>query len=285
MALSPTRVSPARSSVRPSAGTPVPSPASRPGTTLPGGTANRGRVARVGNTVRRPAAPCQRATHALLAHLNAVGFDGAPRVLAADSTTETLTFMEGDAAVPPLCGETLTDTALISVADLLGRYHRAAASFDPHGYRWPKQVPQQFRTALVSHNDVWPANVVFSAGRAVALIDFDLAGPGCAEWDFAAAARSWVPLTRDADIDDCRQGRVMERFRLFLDATGLPRAERRRVAQAVVPNHDWMIEIIIESAAAGHSAFADVWRAVAEPAAHAREWCWQHQRDLLAAAG
>ena len=84
----------------------------------------------------------------------------------------------------------LTDEALVSVADLLRRYHRAAASFDPSGYAWPRPVPARYRTGLVSHNDVYPANVVFRDGRAVALIDFDLAGPGSAAWDFAAAARS-----------------------------------------------------------------------------------------------
>ena len=119
----------------------------------------------------------------------------------------------GRAAVPPLTDDVLTDEALVSVADLLRRYHRAAASFDPAGYAWPRPVPARYRTGLVSHNDVYPANVVFREGRAVALIDFDLAGPGSAVWDFAAAARSFVPLLDEADVTDRRQGRALERFR------------------------------------------------------------------------
>ena len=70
---------------------------------MPGGTANRGLVHRIGAT--RSAgrvAPCRAATHALLAHLASAGFDGAPRVLAADATTETLSCLDGSAAVPPL---------------------------------------------------------------------------------------------------------------------------------------------------------------------------------------
>jgi Phosphotransferase enzyme family len=251
---------------------------------LPGGTANRGLVLRVGDTVLRPTAPCWRATHALLAHLSDVGFDGAPRVLAVGPSTETLTYMDGQAAVPPLTEDMLTDAALVSVADLLRRYHAAAASFDPDGYRWPRPIPARFRTGLVSHNDVYPANLVFRDGRAVALIDFDLAGPGSAAWDFAAAARSWVPLTDDRDIADSRQGRVLERFRIFLHASGLTQAERRQVAEAVVPNHDWTYAIVTEAAAAGHQGFADHWRAVREPVARERRWCQRHQRDLLAAA-
>jgi hypothetical protein len=251
---------------------------------LPGGTANRGLVVRVADTVVRPIAPCWPATHALLAHLRAVGFDGAPRLLSTSPSTETLSYMEGQAAVPPLPAGTLTDTALVTIADLLRRYHLAVASFDPAGYRWPRQIPAAFRTGLVSHNDVHPANLVFRDGRAVALIDFDWAGPGSAVWDFATAARSWAPLQPDDDIADSRQGRGLERFRIFLDASGLARADRRRVAEAIVANHDWTYAIVTEAAADGHQGFADHWRAVAEPAARARRWCQRHQRDLLAAA-
>jgi len=56
----------------------------------------------------------------------------------------------------------------------------------------------------------------------------------------------------------------MERFRILLDASGLRRADRRLVAEAVVPNHDWTYAIVTEAAAAGHEGFADHWHAVAE---------------------
>jgi phosphotransferase family enzyme len=276
MAWSSTRVSPKPCS--------VPSQRADGSCTLPGGTANRGLVIRVGGAVLRPAAPCRPATHALLDHLAAVGFDGAPRVLAAGPSSETLTYIDGQAAVPPLAEDMLTDSALVSVADLVRRYHLAVASFDPSGYQWPRPVPAAFRTGLVSHNDVHPANLVFRGGRAVALIDFDLAGPGGAAWDFAAAARLWAPLHDDQDITDSRRGRALDRFRIFLLASGLDRAGRRRVAEAVVANHDWTYAIVTEAAAAGHQAFADHWRLVSGTAARARLWCQRHQRDLLTAA-
>jgi hypothetical protein len=285
MAWSPTRVSPAPCSTSRDG-----EPAWAGRETLPedgplsGGTANRGLVIRIGDTVLRPTAPCWPATHALLAHLSAVGFHGAPRVLAVNATTEVLTYIHGQAAVPPPPADTLTDAALISIARLLRSYHQAVQSFDPVGYRWPRPIPASFRTGLVSHNDVHPANLVFRNGRAVALIDFDLAGPGSAVWDLAAAARNWAPLRDDQDITDCRQGRAIERFRTFLDACELTRAERRRVAEAVVANHDWTYAIVIEAAAAGHQGFADYWHKVAEPTARARRWSLRHQRDLIAAA-
>jgi phosphotransferase family enzyme len=285
MASSLTRVSPALFSASAAGGRAGPGHESLPdGAPLPGGTANRGLVIRVGDTVLRPAAPCWPATHALLAHLCAAGFDGAPRVLAVDETTEVLTYIHGQAAVPPLPVDTLTDAALVSVAALLRRYHRAVRSFDPAGYRWPRQIPAGFRTGLVSHNDVYPANIVFRDGRAVALIDFDLAGPGSAVWDLAAAARTWVPLQDDQDVADSRQGRAIERFQIFLDACELAGPERRGVAEALIANHDWTYEIVSEAAAEGHQGFTDYWRKVAEPAARARRWCLRYQGDLLAAA-
>ena len=284
----PAAVTPPRASQAQATGAPKPRDpvqAAAAGLALFGGTANRGRVLRIGDTVVRPVAPCRPATHALLGHLAAEGFDGAPRVLAAGPVTETLTYIAGRAAVPPLAADMLTDDALVSVAVLLRGYHRAVASFDPAGYAWPRPVPARYRTGLVSHNDVHPANVVFRAGRAVALIDFDLAGPGSATWDFAAAARSFVPLLDEADVLDSRAGRAVERFRIFLAASGLTRAGRLAVAGALVANHDWTYAIVTEAAAAGHAGFADHWRSVGPEARRARRWCERHRRALLTAAG
>jgi Phosphotransferase enzyme family len=234
--------------------------------------------------VRRPRTPTSAATHTLLAHLAAIGFDGAPRVLAADAATETLSYIEGRAAIPPLCDELLTDSALISVAELLRRYHQAVSSFEPAGLRWPRPIPAGFTTGLVSHNDVHPANLIFRDGRAVALIDFDLAGPGSAVWDLASAARYWAPLYDERDIHDHRQGQSLRRFRLLLDAYGLARPQRREVAEAILPNHDWSCAIITDAVQDGHHGFIDCWNDTGPTMIRARAWYESHQQDLLAAA-
>ena len=81
-----------------------------------------------GDTVRRPSRPTSPATRALLAHLESVGFDGAPRFLGVDDRgRETLSFIEGEAALEPVPEWALTDEALVSVAELLRRYHDAVA--------------------------------------------------------------------------------------------------------------------------------------------------------------
>ena len=52
-------------------------------TEVPLGRGNvSGGVVRIGDTVRRPAGPWTPAVHALLGHLHATGFPGAPRPLA-----------------------------------------------------------------------------------------------------------------------------------------------------------------------------------------------------------
>lgn len=241
---------------------------------LRGGTANRGRVVRVGETVRRPTRPTSPATRALLEHLERRGFDGAPRYLGTDDQgREVLTYVAGQAITPPYPDWALTDIALRSVADLLRAFHDAVSDFDPTGLDWPGPVPAAFRDGPVTHNDPNLDNVVFRDGRAVALIDFDLAAPGSRVWEVAAAARLWAPLRRCADVDDSRRGAELTRLRSFVDAYGLDRVERERIPEAVLSNHDWLYHIVEHEAGHGHVAFGQYWRqGGAERAARTRAW-------------
>lgn len=237
---------------------------------LPGGTANRGMVHRVGDTVRKPARPTTASTQALLRHLEEVGFDGAPRALGTDDTgREVLSYVEGDAVTAPAPWWGLTDAALRSVGELLRRFHEAAAGFDPAPFEWSHPVPGNG----IAHNDPNLDNVVFRDGRAVALIDFDLAGPGEQLWDVAAAARLWVPLRDPADVTDSRRGRTWARLRAFADAYGLGDAGRAAFVDAVRDSHEWICGIVSDGAANGAAGFAAYWT----PAARgrndrARQW-------------
>jgi hypothetical protein len=167
---------------------------------LLGGITNAGLVTRVGDSVRRPWRPTTPAARALLGHLERVGFDGAPRHPGIDDRgREVLTYIPGAAVIAPYPDWSLTDEALVSVARLLRRYHDAVAGFDPRGIRWPAPIPARYRGGVVSHNDLNLDNIIFVTGLAVALIDFDLAGPGSALWDVAGAARLWAPLSTGPD--------------------------------------------------------------------------------------
>src|SRR5919108_6224129 len=116
---------------------------------LSGGLTNAGLVTRVGDTVRRPWRPMSSSAWALFDHLERVGFDGAPRFLGVDERgREMLSYIPGEAVVEPYEDWALTDEALVSVAELLRRYHDAAASFDAAAHRWPDFVPAEFRDGL-----------------------------------------------------------------------------------------------------------------------------------------
>ena len=228
---------------------------------LRGGFTNAGQVSRVGDTVRRPWRSTSPATHALLEHLDRAGFDGAPRFLGVDEQgREVLSYVEGEAAIEPLPEWAFGDAAMVSVAELLRRYHDGVASFDPSPYTWPSAVPAAFRGGIVTHNDPNLDNVVFAGGRAVALLDFDLAGPACTAWDVACAARLWAPLRDESDTPGRVRGLALARLRTFVDAYELPRQDRARVVDAMVDAHEWCYDIVREAVANGHDTFERIWR-------------------------
>jgi hypothetical protein len=229
-------------------------------TLLLGGTANRGLVVRVGDTVRRPLRASSAATHALLEHLDRVGFTGAPTLLGTDSQgREVLSYVPGETVTSPYPAWSMTDEALDSVARLLRSYHEAVADFRPVGLDWAEPVPSAYVTGLISHNDPNLDNVVFRDGVAVALIDFDLAGPGSPLWDVATAVRLWAPLRPDADIADVRRGRTLTRLRRFADAYGMTESDRLRLVDAAAENHIWCMDYVRRGAETGHPWFHQRW--------------------------
>ena len=251
---------------------------------LRGGTANRGRVTRVGDTVRRPQASQSASIHALLGHLASKGFEGAPRHLGEDSAgREVLSYVDGVVPIQPAPSWAWHDSALVSVADLLRRYHLAVADFDPTPFRWRTRVPDRYRTSLVSHNDPNLDNVVFRDGRAVALIDFDLASPGSVEWDLATAARLWVPLQDPSALQADVADRVPERLRLFAEAYGLDSARRREMVLAVPTTHAWGYDIVRAGAEGGQLGYADYWERAQSRYARDRAWLERNLDALVQA--
>ncbi len=255
---------------------------------LHGGTTNAGLVTRVGDTVRRPQRPTSPATRALLDHLERVGFEGAPRYLGVDDRgREVLSYIPGRAAITPYPEWALADEALASVARLMRDYHDAVASFHSEALHWPPMVPPQFRRpGLISHNDPNLDNVIFDGGRAVALIDFDLAGPGSAPWDLACAARLWAPLRQRPDAPAAVRDRALARLALFADAYGADEAQRLAMVDAMVACHDWCYAIVRDAVAAGHRAFGLYWAQGGGPRTlRTRRWLQTHAPELRSALG
>jgi Phosphotransferase enzyme family len=224
-----------------------------------------GAVVRVGTTVRRPVGPHSAAVHAFLQHLEAIGFDGAPRYRGIDEQGRAvLSWIDGDVGLPPYPSWTASDTLLDSVAVLQRRLHEAARSFvPPQGAVWDRaNLPPEGPGAIVCHNDWCVENVVVREGQAVAVIDFDFAAPTDPVIDIAISARHWVPVRDPLDVRDGRHGvDQVARFRRFCALHGLDRDGRRRVVAACGDFLDRALVSMRQRADAGQPLYVAAWEA------------------------
>jgi Ser/Thr protein kinase RdoA (MazF antagonist) len=209
---------------------------SEPETPLAGGDTHVGEsvVVRVADTVRRPVGAHTPAVHALLRHFEAVGFDGAPRVLGIDGKgREILTFIEGTAAVAPV---PTADELVAEVGRFLRAMHDAQADFRPDQHApWQRMVGAPSAGEVICHNDLFWPNLIFDNNRLAGLIDWDLAAPAPRLHDVASAATYWVALRPD---DQCEAWGVptenrADRLRALCNGYGLGRAQRSQLLEAV----------------------------------------------------
>lgn len=260
--------------------------ASDNGRALTGGTVTA--VSRVGDTVRRATGPWTPAVHALLRHLERVGFDGAPHVLGIDRQgREILTYLDGETGGVPLAASMRSDEALVEVARLLGRYHRAVADFTPPANaRWRYRVGIPQAGEVICHGDIAPYNTVFASGRPVAFIDWDFAVPGPPLWDVCYALWRFVPLYADENCEalgwpppSTRRG---PRIRLFCDAYGLDPHERAGLLDLVSDIQHSVYESVKRWAAAGTQPYATWWaRDKFVGPERDRRWLAEHRFELL----
>ena len=248
---------------------------------LIGGDMTEG-VVRVGRTVRRPVRPHTPAVHALLRHLEAVGFEGAPRVLGIDAQNrEVLSYLPGQVPYRPLPGYALADATLVALAELQLRYHEAVTGFEPpSGARWDGELTWRVDgpVELICHCDINLENVIFRPSpdgpQPYALIDFDLARPGTRLVDIIQTLRYWAPLAAPADRDPAFAGLdVPARIAVFCEAYGLSYAERARLVPVAVRWIRRSRTTITERAERGGEAWARMLDAgVGERLVRAADW-------------
>ena len=148
---------------------------------------------RVSTTVRRNMGPWSPAVHAVLRHLEAVGFEYAPCVLGVDDRgREILTYVEGQTSADPRVSFR-SDEALGDIARILRRYHDTIAGFEPQSPSWRFLMGAPRTGEVICHNDFAPYNVITDRGGITALIDWDFAAPAPREWDIAHALWRFVP--------------------------------------------------------------------------------------------
>lgn len=170
-------------------------------------------VLRRGQTVVRETGPWTPLVHELLLHLEAAGFDQAPRVVGLDGDHEVLSFLAGDVVHPPVTPDLVSDAAVADAGVTLRRLHDATTGLaDRPGLRTGWRFDAIDPVEVICHNDFAPYNVVFVDGRPVGVIDFDTARPGPRLWDLGYAVFSWAPLERRTPITAVEQWRRVELF-------------------------------------------------------------------------
>ena len=217
---------------------------SEPEIPLLGGDVTEG-VVRVGDTVRRPLNANSPVIHALLSHLEAVGFTGAPRFLGIDAAgREVLSFVEGEVAGRPRPSWIGDEDRMVSVARLVRAYDDAAATFvppegslPPDSYGEIAGIPPAppYVPELIGHLDITPENVVFRAAKAFALIDFDLVKPATRADEMCNVMLWWGPLFDPQDVEPQLRGLdVPRRCRMLADAYGMSGPDRARLIEVAV---------------------------------------------------
>ena len=261
---------------------------------LAGGDVTEG-VVRVGDTVRRPVGPHSPLVHALLTHLESVGFEGAPRFLGIDRAgREVLSYVDGEVAGRPRPLWIADEARLASVGRLVRAYDAAAASFiappgalpdtQPAG---PPGIPPApvYPPELIGHVDITPENVVFRDGRAFALIDFDLARPATRADEMFNTMMWWAPLADPRDVDPLlRRADVPRRARILADAYDLSGADRERVIEVAVVRTRRSWHLMKQRAETEGGGWQRMWdEGVGDVIKRREAWLDQHGPALTAA--
>jgi len=218
------------------------------------------RVVRIGDTVRRPTYPWTPAVHALLRHLEAVGFPYAPRVLGFDGDgNEVLTYLEGESG-PQGWAKVADDAGLTRFARLLRDYHDAVAGFrPPDEHRWYTGQSGMGDHELICHGDFGPWNIVWQGEQPTGILDWDYARPGPRMHDVAYASEYVVPFRDDAEcLRSLRYPRPPDRrhrLELFAGSYGL--TSTSGLVDAVIETQRDGIGQVRELADAGHQPQVD----------------------------
>lgn len=195
-------------------------------------------VSRRGGVVLRPVQRWTASVHALLRHLEEVGFDAAPRLVGDGRDghgKEVVTYVEGTFVHP----RAWSDEGVWQVGRLLRQLLEATSTFRPTaGAVWR---PWWFRStdpgAVISHADLGPWNIVARDGLPVAFIDWERAGPVDRRDEIAGTAWLNAQLHDDdvAELNGLPDAAARAaQLRRFLDGFELPAAEREGLVTRMI---------------------------------------------------
>jgi len=205
----------------------------------------------------------------LLLYLEAVGFDGAPRVLGIDEEArEILEYVPGVIPWGAKHHRWLgSGEAVRRAGSLLRRFHDHAVGFVPPEdaeWREPERASDaepwtDERGTIVCHNDPAPWNLVIGDTR-WAFIDWDAAGPRPFIWDVAYLAIGLIPITADpSSLGWTEEVPVTQRLIALAEGYGLEVRDRERFVEVLVARIASSYNHLKHRARAGIEPWARLW--------------------------
>jgi aminoglycoside phosphotransferase (APT) family kinase protein len=194
------------------------------------------------------------AVHALLLHLERVGFAESARFLGTDAEgNELLGFIDGVSGLTAW-REIVPDAGLRQYASFIRRYHDAVRDYEPPAdAEWMTALGPVRPGELVTHGDLGAWNMVWRDGVIVGLLDWDQAGPRPAMHDIAYALDYSVPFRSDedaiAEIGFPAPPDRAARLRVFAEAYGLESTEG--LVDAVIEEQRSTLRATVELAERG----------------------------------
>lgn len=196
-------------------------------------------VSRIGDVVHRQAGPWAKTVHALLRHLQAEGFAGAPVVIGTGFDPhgrETLSFIEGTSPHPGPWPE----EALFNLGRMLADFHRASASFTvPADAIWRDWFGRDLGDGprIIGHGDLGDWNIIARENQPVGFIDWEQAGPVDPLVELAQLC--WLNAHLFDDDLEARIGLPplasrARNLRAIVDGYGLPAKHRARLVPTMI---------------------------------------------------
>ena len=198
--------------------------------------------------------PYSAATHALLTHLEAVGFRGAPRSFGWDAEGRHLVeWVEGLRADHPRAPDSALDPERIGA--FMREMHDALATFvPPEGVQWFEGLAGPGADMII-HQDISPSNILVTPDGRLIAIDWDAAAPGTRLWDLAHAAHAFAPLSKGG-LDPAA---AADRLARFADGYGLTDQQRVELLPLLADRSERMYEYLDAMRVTGQSPWIELW--------------------------
>ena len=220
--------------------------------------------------------PYTAGTHALLKHLESVGFRGAPRSFGWDSKGRHLVeWVDGIRADHPQAPDAALDPE--NIGAFMREMHDALESFvPPPDVMWFEGLLAPGEDLIV-HQDIAPSNIVVAPDGRLVAIDWDAAAPGTRLWDLAHAAHAFAPLSRDGLGAQLSADRLAR----FADGYGLSAVDRQELLPLLAVRSESMYEYLDHMRVTGESPWIELWELGVGTVWKAdAQWIRQHEPEF-----